>query len=402
MNDNTFPNVLSDEVQFTFTTPGYKKQQPDGVKPIDDVILKNDKPDQKKDAEPPADKTGEGDNAEKDIKPDDNNPDPVEPDGGGGGGEGDGDGGNGDGIQTNEPPADSTKTGSEFKNILIQFHKRGLISDVDAMPIVDNDDLPITEITEENFFDVAEALFRDKQESDLAGKVDASKISDLTKTLIDIESRGGDISTLLDYYQRAKLPVQEISLDTEEGQTRVAIIFRQYAKLDKTEEDADTYIEGLKSRGKLKEYAEKAKEQIEKMDAEIAENAKTEAANREKQAKQAADEYRKSISETLKGKFQLTDAARKSLADFAVERDRDGSSLLSKAINKALGDPDMAADLLYFLRDKDGYIKQLTVTKTNAVNRETMDKILRVPRSRTIDNTSQSNGKVSKRTLLIE
>jgi hypothetical protein len=204
--------------------------------------------------------------------------------------------------------------------------------------------------------------------------------------LIEIESKGGNIRQFLDYYQKVQLPVKDIDLDTESEQVRIVSHFQKMKGRD--DEEISIMIDGLKQKGALKNYAEKARDYLEEDQTKRIAEAKNRAVEEEKHAREYLANYRKEFASNLKNGFELTDSKRKNLTDLSVRQDADGNFEIYKIFADVWRDPKKAVELVYFLTDREGYL-------TQASNRKVLDekgKIMRILTRTKKDRSSSARG----------
>jgi hypothetical protein len=209
-------------------------------------------------------------------------------------------------------------------------------------------------------------------------------VSEFTKNLIDIESNGGNIHQLLEYYRMVQAPVKDVDIDTEAGQVR---LISHYYKVNNrlNEENIDVIISDMRKKGTLKDAAENVKQAFERDEAEKLDSAKK--ATEENVQKQRAymEDYTRRFEGSLKEQFELTDQKRRSLRDFAVKADKEGVFEINRALNEQLRDPAKATELAYFLYDREGYLNQIS-------NKRVSDTKRNIYKSMTLAKKNRSDG----------
>lgn len=220
------------------------------------------------------------------------------------------------------------------------------------------------EITEEIFNEIVKHQDGLKRESLLLNKVDAEGISDFTKKLIEIEKQGGDVRQALDSYTRVKEPLTQIDITTEQGQS--AAIYLELTTKGLSDEEVDTIIEGYKTKGVLEDKGIAAKEKLEEAFNKHIESIEQAALKERAANEEALKTYRKELKEGMAKKFELNETTLKKLTDAASKLNPDGKFELDVLYNKVRKDPKEAADLVYFLLDKENYLKEVSKESTKA------------------------------------
>lgn len=310
--------------------------------------------------------------------------------------------------------------GMDYHSILTSLMDRKVIPfvgpeediEIDEGVVVKFKDLKID--TSDEFLDYLQSLFEEQRTLMLENKMDVSTISDITKTIIDIDKNGGNIE---DIKRVLNIFSNQITLDglDPDNISDAEIIIREY--YTRKGEDDSTIKEQIilfKSAGEeyLKSKAEKFKEIMIKVDNIELEKSRKAAIEREKSYQKFIHEYRKNLKNCLRTNFQLNDNYLSKIADFGTSKDKDGWTGAHKAFNEITADPAKAAELYLYLFNKDEYIKQksssLLKAKTEQTrklirssnsNRRSSDSI-QVPEKLVIDNNNDlSNIQIEARKL---
>jgi hypothetical protein len=286
--------------------------------------------------------------------------------------------------------AETRSTEVEYGTILKDLYERGLIDNPEEIHFTDEDGKELS-ITGENFCDALETMIKAKSEEAMKGRTDVSGVSEFTKSLIDIESHGGNIHQLLEYYRMIQAPVRDVDIDTEAGQVR---LISHYYKVNNrlTEENIDIIISDMRKKGTLKDAAESVKEAFERDEAEKLEGAKKATEENAKKQRAYMEDYTRRFEGSLKEQFELTDQKRRSLRDFAVKADKEGVFEINKALNEWLRDPAKATELAYFLYDREGYLNQISNKKVSDTKRNIYKSMTLAKKDRS-DGNSGEKGK---------
>lgn len=206
-------------------------------------------------------------------------------------------------------------------------------------------------------------LVNDKKTQELddikLNSVSVKNLDDNQKAIIDIIAKGGDIQALLELQKTYVDPISKLNLDVEKDQ--IEVIYLHGKASGKTDEDIELIIEGLKTRGTLKEKAEVAMNDLnEAVKAETVKKQK-EAQERIEATEKALKEFKKEFKTNVKAEFKdLNETAVSRLTDFASKRKEDGKYDMDLAYMKMRSDAKLATKLALFLYDIEEYNKIVT------------------------------------------
>jgi hypothetical protein len=210
-----------------------------------------------------------------------------------------------------------------------------------------------------------------KKENLLKGKVEAEGISDFTKKLIEIEKNGGNVVEALKVYQTIQNPLQSIDISEEKGQIQVLRMYHEARGED--EDTIDTIIAGYKAKGVLDEKAEKTKIILEEAASKRLEAINQQAIDNENARKQAIVEYKKNLKEELK-QYEINETFTKKILDAATKEGNDKRYEIDNIYNEKRRNPKEAAELAFFLFNKEEYLKQKTKEAVTKVKVNTATK----------------------------
>jgi len=205
----------------------------------------------------------------------------------------------------------------------------------------------------------------------LKGKVEAEGISDFTKKLIEIEKNGGNVVEALKVYQTIQNPLQSIDISEEKGQIQVLRMYHEARGED--EDTIDTIIAGYKAKGVLDEKAEKTKIILEEAASKRLEAINQQAIDNENARKQAIVEYKKNLKEELK-QYEINETFTKKILDAATKEGNDKRYEIDNIYNEKRRNPKEAAELAFFLFNKEEYLKQKTKEAVTKVKVNTATK----------------------------
>lgn len=204
-------------------------------------------------------------------------------------------------------------------------------------------------------------------------KVDIKGVSDLTKSIIEIDKKGGKVSDLVELRDAYVDPLAALDMDTEQGQSE-AIRMRMLAA-GQEEEVIEPYIESCRQKGVLREKGEEAKTLLEGRVLEIAEAREKEIADNADKNKELFKVYKKSFKDAVDSSFELNDNYKRRLIDFTTKANEKGNFALEEAFATLRRDPEKSAALALFIFDKEEYDKQTNKGIVREKTVETAEKI---------------------------
>lgn len=236
------------------------------------------------------------------------------------------------------------------------------------------------ELDPETFAQIVRSKEEVEKQEMLKDTISVKGVSEFTKSLAEIESKGGSVAHLLQYKEAYVDPLAAIDIDTESGQESVLSLYFQAQGTP--EDEASILIAGFKSNGLLEEKALRAKEQIDKAIEKKVEEQKLALAMQEQQRQENLKSYRTDLNKKIGEKFELNETAKKKLLKFATEQDDKRLTPAAKAFKEKMSDPDTAAELILYLMDSEEFLKQKTKEKVLESQLRTASKI-RIKQSNT-------------------
>jgi phosphotransferase system HPr-like phosphotransfer protein len=244
------------------------------------------------------------------------------------------------------------------------------------------------EIDSETFAEIIRSRTEQEKEEATRDKISIEKASDFTKKLIEISERGGNPTELLKFKEAYLDPLEGLDTDTIEGQKEVLYLY--YRAQQRPEDEAKMLIAGFESSGVLSERAEDAEGKIREAVEKQVENTRQAAIKAQEDQKENLKQYRKTLKEVLTKKYEFNDKLVSKLTDSATKVDDTTKKVgIVQRYQEMMADPDMAADLILFLNDKEEYDKQISKRKVLESQIKTAQKIKVVK-------TSASNVEVRK------
>ena len=235
-------------------------------------------------------------------------------------------------------------------------------------------EVPIEEVDldEESFTELVQQQMALEKEKITAGKLVVDGATELTKALINIEQKGGNITELLEHKRDFVDPLNDIDLTTTEGQKQALSLYLEATGQDARQIKAQVIL--AESEGTLEDEARDAEAALR--------NAMTNAAKAEEQkiddavklAKERMKVYKKAFRENL-DRFELNEASKTRLVEFATKQGEDKKFDLDRKLAEARRDPEKAVELALWLEDRDEYIRQITNKKVTETKQGTFLKL---------------------------
>lgn len=261
----------------------------------------------------------------------------------------------------------------------------------DVILEIDGKEVKLSEldsIDKETFLAIEEEQNAIKEEELKNDYVSVKDIDENRKRLINIIKNGGDLKEIFQSETALKRPFEGIDLSKPE--TQMSIVYSQYKKQglsdgeakDLTEKAAKELTLDSKVESIVKYYQTQYDTNLVEREKQIAEERKAEEA--------AIKEYRKSLS-TFYKEEGLAESLSKRLVDAATKKDENGTLVIDSIYEKLMQDPKEAKELVFFLLEKENYLKTKGATiKAN----EQLEMMKRVKIIR--DTSGKTNAKEEK------
>jgi len=214
-----------------------------------------------------------------------------------------------------------------------------------------------TLVTEEFYNQIVKSKLDDIKEEASKDKISTKGISDFARDLVEIDRNNGDISELLRAKEAYSDPLDNLDLTTEQGQVQAV-----YLRMMAGGQDEDTtrrLITSYKAEGILEEKALEAETELKAAIQKQVENAKEAAQKQADERRSLLKDYKKDIKESL-DRYQLNDNIKNKVVLLATKEDDNGRFELDKVYYQHRENPKDAADLAFFLLDKEEFIKHVT------------------------------------------
>jgi hypothetical protein len=224
------------------------------------------------------------------------------------------------------------------------------------------------DLTEELHNQILQDFIAQQKEEVSKNKISIEGTSEFLQKLIEVESKGGRISDLLQQKLETVDPVMQFDTSTEEGQVQVINMY--LSANGKDSEEIEALLTLWKTKGILESKAEEVKERVQ----EDLEKAIVKEQERAETVKKEREDFLKNYKKDFKGSltsFELNEPTKQKLTDFATKvvdiKLPDGrvkkNYLLDEELGKIRLSPEKAARLALFVFDEEEYIKQVTNKK---------------------------------------
>lgn len=233
------------------------------------------------------------------------------------------------------------------------------------------------EMDEETFESIISQKIEQEREQAQAGKISVEGISDITKAMIEVDQKGGDLANLLNVKQNFYDPISSIDMSTDEGKMQM-VALRLSAK-GLSQEDISIQLEGIKAKGVLDESADRAEEELKTLINQALDNEKAKAAEQAKAVEEERKAYKSNLKQSLSS-FELKDSVKNKIVDLATKVDNKGRYEIDNLYGSAMQDPEKAAKLTLFLLDEKEFIEQVTSKKVIQEKLSTLGRLRLIPK----------------------
>lgn len=298
-----------------------------------------------------------------------------------------------------EPINLGVKQDGFYTNLLKKNIDKGIWEDV---LIEDGDDSfklsEAEDITEEEYFEFLAEQEKIKQEDFKEKFVSVDNLDENKKLILDIVINGGDLKEIFRNPEALEEPFSEKQgWDLDNEQHQYSIVYQQYLRqgLDEkkakllADEDAKELVLDVKSDEIVNAYKNAYKGNLEKINKELVESAQEE----EKKLK----EYRNSLTKKYKDEI-LSDTMSKKFIDLATKKGNNGFAI-DDIYEQIMEDPEQAADLVFFMVEKQKFLEKTAQKKVNQSTVETFKTIRRIPKDKEKQQNGEDNNTPSKFTF---
>lgn len=233
------------------------------------------------------------------------------------------------------------------------------------------------------------------------GKIAAEGISEFTKSLIEIDKRGGNVTEMLQMKQQIVDPLDTLDLDDPNGQKDAVYLYYK-VQGTKTDKEIDILLKHYEEEGVLEDLARQADSALREDANKRIEQEKEIAIEAEKKRTEMMKSYKKDIRGNLDQKFQLKDTVKAKIVDMATKTDKENKFEIDKLYGEWRRDPERMSELALFLLDPEEFKKQISRDEVKNTKLETSRKLRLTKKSPgDIDFGGSSNKKPNKESVIL-
>lgn len=282
-----------------------------------------------------------------------------------------------------QPKPETIKAGTGepsimYNSIAKKYITDGIWEDVE-LEIEDGKKVKLSEIEnldEETFFHIQKEQKSFLDEEIEKNYIPVEGLDETGLKVVEILRNGGDFFELFQKPEDTKKPFEGVDLDNEKNQE--SILFQQYLRQGLSEGDAVDLVKKAKKEltidTKVQQIVEHYQTSFDKM---LTKKAEEQAAKKLEDDKKVK-EFKKSVLDNLKNEYKLKDTLARKLTNLGVERTAEGEFKIDEIYSQKMEDPKEAADLLYFLSDKAGYLKMMGANVKRESNLKTIRTVTRL------------------------
>ena len=229
------------------------------------------------------------------------------------------------------------------------------------------------EITPDVLAEIISAKHQMDLEESQKDSISTKGVSELAKSLVEIDKKGGDITELLRVKQAISDPIENLDLTTVVGQKQAIAIRLQSSNTPP--EDIDLLITAYETKGILDEKANSAATELK----DYFENLVKE---KEKATEKAAEnrtllmkDYTKELKTSLGDTFELKPAIQAKIVKASTKKNDGGTYDIDDIYSQWRNDPEKTALLSMFLLDTEEYDNQISSKKRQGDKLENAGKI---------------------------
>lgn len=280
-------------------------------------------------------------------------------------------------IEENKP-INEQPTISLYSNIVKEFLEEGDWEDVELELEEGQDPVKLSEIqniTPELFKEI-KAIQKSMKEEDFNSKyISVDGLDETTRKMIELKKQGGDLTPLLQVEQQHVHPLKNLNLDDEN--VHEMLVRQKYNHQGIDPDLVDLKIQKLKDNLQLDLEAKKVIDEINTNFDSIVQEKLEEQKKINTQIQEEQKKLRTTITKTYR-EFGLKDSLVKNLVDNATKWDENGLTEVDKIYFAAKDNPELFAEVVFLLSDKEGYNQYKGVKIQNKVNTDTIRKIHRI------------------------
>ena len=294
---------------------------------------------------------------------------------------------------SSEEQENETESSKLYKKALKDTWGSDAISTI--VQIIDGEEVEVSiddiDLDEETFKLINQAKIDELKEEAVKDKISSEGVSDFTKKLIEIDKNGGDVKELLQIRSNFLDPLEGLDTSVVEDQREIVYLRNMAAGLD--EDSTLRLIKSYEEEGTLSDVAEDSYNKLrEAIDKKLEDEVRISQENKKK-AEDNFKKYAADLKTELK-KFELKDAAKKKIVDFATTIKDNGKLAIDEVYNEWRMNPEKSSMLALFMLDEEEFISQLTSKAVRETQLNAAKKLKIIPKSNSsieVQKTSASN-----------
>lgn len=294
---------------------------------------------------------------------------------------------------SSEEQENETESSRLYKKALKDTWGSDAISTI--VQIIDGEEVEVSiddiDLDEETFKLINQAKIDELKEEAVKDKISSEGVSDFTKKLIEIDKNGGDVKELLQIRSNFLDPLEGLDTSVVEDQREIVYLRNMAAGLD--EDSTLRLIKSYEEEGTLSDVAEDSYNKLrEAIDKKLEDEVRISQENKKK-AEDNFKKYAADLKTELK-KFELKDAAKKKIVDFATTIKDNGKLAIDEVYNEWRMNPEKSSMLALFMLDEEEFISQLTSKAVRETQLNAAKKLKIIPKSNSsieVQKTSASN-----------
>lgn len=266
-----------------------------------------------------------------------------------------------------------------YHDIIKEYIEDGEWEDGEVQLTEDSEPILLSELK-----DVTPELFKElrrqqkelKEEKFKSDYISVQGLDETTKELIRLKKAGGDITPLLEVETKHVNPL--LNLDIEDEKVQEWLLVQKYQSQGIEPEFIEARINKFKENLQLDLEAKKIAQEVKSNYENLvkAETEKQEAINKEIQEEQK--KFRKTMTDTFRGMGLQKETLVKNLVDYTSKYDEQGLTEADRLYFGAKENPELFAEVVFLLSNKEAYNEFKGVKIKNTVAKETVQKIFKI------------------------
>lgn len=231
----------------------------------------------------------------------------------------------------------------------------------------------LEDLNEDLFFQIEESQSKFNEEDIKTNYINKKDFDETKLKIINILKEGGDIKDIFATPEESRKPFE--GADIEDDQVQKSIFFNYLTKVTNLNaEDATVILNNHEKRGelgpKVKEIVQEYQNTYDNNLNQKLEQLKLQKAEQVKKDK----EFSKNLEEVYK-QYNLDPKLTKKFSTLGTKRNETGDFELDTIYSEKLEKPEEAAELIFFLTDKEGYLKSKMIDTKISTQKENLRRI---------------------------